>query len=254
MEAISLNIPLKKKFDYAKLVKLIDFQIHIRNKFYFFFFKRLIDICFSLCVIVFLLAWIVPLLSILIFLDSGGPVFFIQRRVGRFGKSFSCLKFRTMRVNDEANFKQATENDSRITKLGKFLRKTNLDELPQFFNVLIGDMSIVGPRPHMHHDCYNFSQIIKNYKLRSLIKPGITGLSQIKGYRGPTTTIKSITDRFYWDIFYIKTASANKDIYIILKTASQTIRHIGLLLFKNNKFFYHKYHDLEYENNKNIAA
>ncbi len=119
-------------------------------------YKRFFDVVFSLLAIVFILSWFLPLVAILIKLSSRGPVFFVQKRVGFLGRSFNCIKFRTMVMNDEANSKQAMENDPRITRIGRFLRKSNIDEFPQFFNVLIGDMSIVGPRPHMYQDCNEF--------------------------------------------------------------------------------------------------
>src|SRR6185437_10696315 len=126
--------------------------------------KRLFDIALSLLVVLLVLSWLFPLLCILIRLDSRGPVFFMQRRVGYMGRSFLCLKFRTMRVNREADILQATENDPRVTRMGRLLRDSNLDELPQFINVLIGHMSIVGPRPHMYKDCQQFSNVVETYK------------------------------------------------------------------------------------------
>src|ERR1700733_6477457 len=135
--------------------------------------KRIFDIVLSLFVLLFLFSWLFPILYLLIRLDSRGPVFFVQKRVGFLGRSFPCLKFRTMHVNAEANTKQATDNDPRITRMGRFLRISNLDEIPQFLNVLVGHMSIVGPRPHMYKDCASFSQVVDSYKFRSLMKPGI---------------------------------------------------------------------------------
>ncbi|RYY14936.1 MAG: sugar transferase, partial [Chitinophagaceae bacterium] len=141
----------------------------------FFLVKRVFDIIFSVFVCVFILSWLFPFIAILISLESRGPVFFVQKRVGRGGRSFRCLKFRTMVVNAEANSRQAQHNDRRITKIGRLLRVSNLDEFPQFLNVLAGDMSIVGPRPHMHSDCTRFSSIVSSYKFRNMVKPGITG-------------------------------------------------------------------------------
>jgi putative colanic acid biosysnthesis UDP-glucose lipid carrier transferase len=206
-----------------EILSIRSFLDYKRN---YFFFKRAGDIVFSLLVTVFLLSWLIPLMALLIKLDSPGPVFFIQRRVGRWGRTFRCLKFRTMIVNDHANTEQARENDSRITRVGKFLRKSNLDEFPQFINVLLGHMSIVGPRPHMHADCDRFSKVISNYKFRNLIRPGITGLAQIKGYRGPTRDFSSIFHRYQFDSFYVRNASFWLDMRIIRKTAAQTLRQI----------------------------
>jgi putative colanic acid biosynthesis UDP-glucose lipid carrier transferase len=201
----------------------------------YFFFKRVGDIILSTFVIVFILSWLIPIVAILIKLDSRGPVFFVQRRVGRWGKSFYCLKFRTMVVNERANIQQAQENDSRITGVGKFLRKSNLDEFPQFINVLLGHMSIVGPRPHMHADCDRFSRVIANYKFRNLVRPGITGLAQIKGYRGPTKDFASIFHRYQFDSFYVRNASFWLDMRIIRKTAAQTLRQLFSRLWQQPK-------------------
>jgi putative colanic acid biosynthesis UDP-glucose lipid carrier transferase len=156
-------------------------------------------------------------------LDSRGPVFFVQRRVGFLGRSFPCLKFRTMYVNAQANTVQATDDDPRITRMGRFLRLSNLDEIPQFINVLAGHMSVVGPRPHMFQDCHTFSLAVNGYKFRTLAKPGITGLAQIKGYRGPAKTFDKIFRRYQWDAFYVRNAGLLLDLRIIYRTAMQTI-------------------------------
>ncbi len=204
----------------------IALRSFIAEKFSYFFLKRAFDIIVSLLVIVLFLSWFLPLAALLIKLDSSGPVFFIQRRVGRWGRSFRCFKFRTMIVNEDANVKQASENDARITRVGKFLRKTNLDEFPQFFNVFLGHMSLVGPRPHMHADCNKFSEHVSGYKIRNLVKPGITGLAQVKGFRGPTKDFESIFHRYQFDSFYVRNANFWLDLRIIRKTAAQTIGHI----------------------------
>jgi len=185
--------------------------------------KRVFDIVLSLLVVLLVLSWLFPLLCILIRLDSGGPGLFIQRRVGYMGRSFLCLKFRTMRVNSEANTLQATENDPRVTRMGRLLRDSNLDELPQFINVLIGHMSIVGPRPHMYKDCQKFSRVVETYKRRNLMKPGITGLAQVKGYRGPAHDFDRIFLRFQWDAYYIQNAHFLFDLRIVHQTAMQTL-------------------------------
>jgi len=191
--------------------------------------KRLFDIALSLLVVLLVLSWLFPLLCILIRLDSRGPVFFMQRRVGYMGRSFLCLKFRTMRVNREADILQATENDPRVTRMGRLLRDSNLDELPQFINVLIGHMSIVGPRPHMYKDCQQFSNVVETYKVRNLMKPGITGLAQVKGYRGPAHDFNRIFLRFQWDAYYIKSAHFLFDLRIVHMTAMQTL---GIIIGK----------------------
>ena len=188
----------------------------------FYIVKRIVDIVFSFIILVSVMSWLFPLIALLIKLDTRGPVFFIQLRVGRGGRSFRCIKFRTMVINQEANLSQASENDERITRVGAFLRKSNLDELPQFLNVLNGDMSIVGPRPHMHADCNKFSSVIAGYKFRNLVKPGITGLAQIKGYRGPTRDFESMFRRYQYDSYYIRNASIWLDMRIVRHTAAQT--------------------------------
>jgi putative colanic acid biosynthesis UDP-glucose lipid carrier transferase len=197
----------------------------------YLFFKRTFDIVFSLIFIVFVLSWLVPIISLLIMIDSGGPVFFVQRRLGRNSRAFKCLKFRTMIVNDEADEKQAEEDDFRITKLGKLLRKTNLDELPQFVNVLFGDMSIVGPRPHMISDCIKFSFVIPAYKFRTLVRPGITGLAQVKGYHGRTIDYESIFTRYHWDAEYIRKASLHLDLKIFCLTFLQAFGNVIYLAY-----------------------
>lgn len=193
--------------------------------------KRLFDIILSLVVLLFILSWLFPLLCILIRLESRGPALFIQRRVGYMGRSFRCLKFRTMRVNSEADTLQATENDPRVTRLGRLLRDSNLDELPQVINVLTGHMSIVGPRPHMYKDCLQFSNVVESYKIRNLMKPGVTGLAQVKGYRGPAHDFSRIFLRFQWDAYYIRHAHFLFDLRIVHRTAMQTLGTIAGRLF-----------------------
>ncbi len=184
----------------------------------YLFFKRIIDILFSFLFTVLVLSWLLPIIAIWIKLDSKGPVFFSQKRIGRNGKMFRCLKLRTMIQNDDADEKPAEENDHRITRAGKFLRKTNIDELPQFLNVLAGNMSLVGPRPHMQSDCIRFSFVISSYKFRTLVKPGITGLAQTKGYIGPANDYESIMTRYYWDAVYVRKAGLWLDVKIIART------------------------------------
>ncbi|MBS1597619.1 MAG: sugar transferase [Bacteroidetes bacterium] len=199
----------------------------------YLFFKRGFDLLISSLVIIFLLSWLLPLLAILIRLDSRGSVFFVQRRVGYLGKSFSCLKLRTMIVNAVSDHQQAISNDPRITRIGKFLRLTSLDELPQFLNVLVGHMSIVGPRPHMHKDNEDFGKIVSNYRFRLKMKPGITGVAQLKGCRGPAKDFHSIFHRYQWDAFYIRNANFSLDFKIIRLTAVQMIKSI--FLFKSEE-------------------
>jgi putative colanic acid biosynthesis UDP-glucose lipid carrier transferase len=182
------------------------------------FVKRGFDILFSLIVITFVLSWLIPIIAILIKVSSKGPVFFIQERSGIRNKSFRCFKFRSMRTEKNAEFKQATKNDSRITKIGAFIRKTSLDELPQFFNVLIGNMSIVGPRPHPLKLTEEYSQKVDRYMVRHLVKPGITGLSQVMGYRGETKDLYLMKMRVRMDRFYIDNWSFYLDLKVVWTT------------------------------------
>lgn len=186
--------------------------------------KRGFDIIFSAAVIVFILSWLTPLIAILIKLESKGPVFFKQSRNGFNYKEFDCYKFRSMTPNKDANVNQATRGDQRVTKVGKFIRKTSIDELPQFFNVLFGDMSVVGPRPHMVSHTNMYAKRIDKFMVRHFVKPGITGLAQISGFRGQVETDKDIIGRVKYDIFYIENWSLLLDLKIIFQTARNTIR------------------------------
>lgn len=187
-------------------------------------YKRLLDIAISLGVVVFLLWWLLPILAILIKLDSKGPIFFIQKRTGVNGLDFSCIKLRTMYVNDEANKKQAVSGDPRITRVGAFLRDKHLDELPQFINVLMGQMSIVGPRPHMLAHTKEFTKKIDKYMYRHFVKPGITGLSQVKGFKGEILSHASLLGRFKLDLFYLRRWSFGLDLWIVYQTAMEIIK------------------------------
>jgi putative colanic acid biosysnthesis UDP-glucose lipid carrier transferase len=187
-------------------------------------YKRVFDIVFSFMVIVSILSWLIPLIGIAIKLDSRGPIFFKQRRAGRDNKPFYCFKLRTMVVNKEADVKQATKKDHRITKLGGFLRRTSLDEIPQFFNVFIGDMSVIGPRPHPIKLNEQFSESIERLMSRHYVKPGITGLAQCMGYRGETSTFFDMKGRVKLDRFYIENWSFALDIKIIVQTIVSLVR------------------------------
>lgn len=197
----------------------------VDSKKYYFIAKDIFDVLVSLCFILFILSWLAPILALLIKIDSKGPVIFRQKRVGRAGRSFYCYKFRTMYINGDSHTLQAASNDHRITRVGRFLRKSNIDEFPQFFNVLFGEMSIVGPRPHMHADCAKFSSLVQGYKFRNLVKPGITGLAQIKGFHGPALTYDSIFHRFQYDAFYVRNASFWMDLRIIRRTAFERVAY-----------------------------
>ncbi|MDP4209507.1 MAG: undecaprenyl-phosphate glucose phosphotransferase [Bacteroidota bacterium] len=186
--------------------------------------KRAFDVVFALLVIVLLLSWLLPILAILIKLDSKGPVFFIQERNGENNDIFRCIKLRTMKVNAQANSLQAQKNDSRITRLGRFLRKSNLDEVPQFINVLKGEMSVVGPRPHMLKHTEEYSRLIDRYLLRHSIKPGITGWAQIKGFRGETKTSRAMRLRVLHDVWYMENWSFLLDLQIIIYTVLNMLK------------------------------
>lgn len=186
--------------------------------------KRLFDIIFSILVIVSVLSWLFPLVSILIYISSGQPILFIQKRSGKRNRNFNCYKFRTMRVNQVADSKQSTKTDQRVTKLGRILRKTSIDELPQFFNTLIGDMSVVGPRPHMLQHTVDFSQKVDRYMMRHNVKPGITGLAQIKGFRGEISNLSELKGRVDLDKFYIEHWSLGFDIKIAFHTIINVLK------------------------------
>jgi putative colanic acid biosynthesis UDP-glucose lipid carrier transferase len=188
------------------------------HQYNYLLYKRIMDVVSSLLVVVFIMPWLFPILCLLIRLDSRGPAFFRQRRVGFRGKTFWCYKFRTMYMNDKADSHRASTNDPRITRVGWFLRNTCLDEVPQFINVLLGQMSIVGPRPHMLKDCKEFAGLVSNYQFRNMARPGITGLSQVRGYRGPATTFESIFRRYQWDAYYVRNANFLLDLRIIAET------------------------------------
>jgi len=179
--------------------------------------KRGFDIVFSFLVIVLILSWLMPLIAILIKLESKGPIFFKQGRPGLDENEFFCYKFRSMQVN-ETTEREASKNDPRVTKMGRFMRKTSLDELPQFFNVLLGDMSVVGPRPHLWSQNKSYASKIKKYMVRHYVKPGITGLAQVKGYRGEIETDEDMINRIKFDVFYIENWSIVMDIKIIIQT------------------------------------
>lgn len=191
---------------------------------YYYNTKRVMDIFFSSLFIVLVMSWLFPIVALLIKLTSKGPIFFIQKRTGFKGIEFNCYKFRTMYMNADADIKQASKEDKRITSIGKLLRLTHLDETPQFFNVLFGDMSIIGPRPHMLYHTRYYSQRIPYYNLRHEVQPGITGMAQIKGYVGEISIERELRKRVQWDIYYMKNQSIGLDIKILLSTAGAIFR------------------------------
>lgn len=186
--------------------------------------KRIVDLFISGLVLVFILSWMVPLIGLIIKLQSPGPIFFKQPRSGRNNQTFGCYKFRSMVVNKDSDKAQASKDDKRITPIGKFLRKTNLDEFPQFINVFLGQMTVVGPRPHMLSHTEHYSKLIQHYMVRHFVKPGITGWAQVNGYRGETKDPKLMAKRVEYDLEYITNWSSMLDFKIIFMTALNMIR------------------------------
>lgn len=180
--------------------------------------KRFFDITVSFVFICTLFPLFYIIIGIAIKLTSAGPILFRQQRSGLDDKPFTCLKFRTMIINDEADTLQASRDDKRITRIGGFLRRTSLDELPQFINVLRGDMSIIGPRPHMLYHTRQFASAVPGYMRRLAVRPGITGLAQILGSRGETPTLADITRRVKLDLWYISHQSFLLDLHIFIYT------------------------------------
>lgn len=191
--------------------------------------KRVFDIIFSILVFIFLFSWLFPIIALIIKLESKGPVFFKQDRWGRNGQKFKCYKFRSMRpeskdVNDKDEFQQAKKNDPRITRVGAFLRKSSIDELPQFINVLLGEMSVVGPRPHAHEHNLRTQDKVESYLVRHWVKPGITGWAQVNGFRGETKTLDEMQKRVEFDIWYIENYTFWLDIRIIFMTIYNALK------------------------------
>lgn len=212
----------KLSFDYYGYIPVLSFrEIPLDdpiNK----FVKRGFDIILSLLVLIFILSWLTPLIFILIQLESKGPVFFMQKRNGLDYREFYCYKYRSMKPDSSG--KQTTKGDTRVTKVGKFIRKTSIDELPQFINVLKGDMSVVGPRPHMVKHNEDFAQKVDKFMVRHFVKPGITGLAQVSGFRGEIETNKDIVNRVKYDIFYVENWSILLDIKIIILTVLNAVK------------------------------
>ena len=208
----------KLKIDFYEHVPVLIFRNipldDIANR----FLKRLFDFLFSLIVILLVLSWLFPIIAILIKLNSKGPVLFKQVRSGKNNADFKCWKFRTMYVNTGADSKQASKSDARITSLGAFLRKTSIDEMPQFFNVFYGHMTVVGPRPHMTKHTEEYAGIVNKYMFRHFVKPGITGLAQVKGLRGETKSSLAMEHRIRLDMLYIENWSLILDLKIIVLT------------------------------------
>ncbi len=205
------------KIDYYEMFPVLSLKKTVLHEPETKIFKRGFDIVFSLFVIIFLLSWLVPILAILIKLESKGPIFFKQGRPGLDEEEFFCYKFRSMKLNITTE-QEASKNDPRVTKMGRFIRKTSIDELPQFLNVLLGDMSVVGPRPHLWSQNKTYGSKINKYMVRHYVKPGITGLAQVKGFRGEIETDDDMISRIKYDVFYIENWSIILDLKIIVQT------------------------------------
>lgn len=186
--------------------------------------KRLFDIVFSLLFLCTIFPIIFIIIGLAIKITSPGPIFFKQKRSGEGNKEFWCYKFRSMRVNKDSDKVQATLNDPRKTRLGNFMRKTSIDELPQFINVLLGDMSVVGPRPHMLKHTEEYSKLIDKYMVRHLVKPGITGWAQVTGFRGETKELWQMEGRVERDIWHLEHWTFMLDLYIIYKTVKNAVK------------------------------
>lgn len=180
--------------------------------------KRVLDLSVSILVTVLLLSWMIPLLGLIIKIESKGPILFAQIRTGRNNKPFYCLKFRSMYINPDQDIKSATKGDPRVSWIGGFLRKTSLDEFPQFLNVLVGDMSLVGPRPHMLQHTTEFSRLVDHYMIRQFLKPGITGWAQVNGYRGEIKDPIQIKRRVASDLWYMENWTIWLDMRILFLT------------------------------------
>ena len=219
-QMLSANV----KFEFYDYIPVIPQRNILQEEHFNKVVKRIFDLVFSSVIIVTVLSWLMPIMAILINLESKGPLFFIQKRNGLNYKSFSCYKFRSMKINDRADLELASKDDARITRIGKFIRKTSIDELPQFFNVFFGEMSVVGPRPHMVSVTNLYVVKVDKFMVRHFVKPGITGLAQSKGFRGEVETDEDIINRVKYDIFYIENWSILLDIKIIFITIFNTLK------------------------------
>lgn len=213
----------KLKVNYYEMFPVLSMQKTVLHDPTTKVLKRVFDVIFALLVIIFLLSWLIPLLAVLIKLESKGTVFFKQGRPGLDEKEFFCYKFRSMKLNGTTET-EASKNDPRVTKIGKIMRKTSIDELPQFLNVLVGEMSVVGPRPHLWSQNKSYGNKIKKYMVRHYVKPGITGLAQVKGYRGEIESDDDMINRIKLDVFYIDNWSLILDLKIIVQTVLNILK------------------------------
>lgn len=214
LSAVNSNLKFDTMGNFTILSPGKDALEMVHNRFK----KRMFDIMFSLFVLIFIFSWLYPLLALIIKLQSRGPVIFAQLRTGRNNKPFWCYKFRSMKVNSDSDIKQAQLNDDRVTPIGRFMRRTSLDEFPQFFNVLLGYMSIIGPRPHMLSHTDEYRHIIDHYMSRQFLKPGISGWAQVNGYRGETKENHLMQKRVQHDLWYKENWTAMLDVKITFLT------------------------------------
>ena len=212
------NVKKSMVMEFMESVPLLTIRKEPLQEIYNRALKRLFDLVFSFVVLCTVFPVLYVVVGILIKRSSPGPVFFKQKRTGLYGHDFECYKFRTMRVNNQADTMQAVKDDPRKTKIGDFLRRTNLDEFPQFINVFKGDMSVVGPRPHMLKHTEQYSALIDKYMVRHLVKPGVTGWAQVTGYRGETKTLEQMEGRVKRDVWYIENWTFLLDLKIIVVT------------------------------------
>ena len=210
-------------FDTIGDVPVLSLHISPLNEFDNRFLKRTFDLLVSGLFLFTVFPFIYLIVGVIIKITSPGPIFFKQKRNGINGKEFWCYKFRSMKVNKDADKVQATKHDPRKTKFGDFMRKTNIDELPQLINVFMGDMSLVGPRPHMLKHTEEYSQLIDNYMVRHFVKPGVTGWAQVTGFRGETKELHQMEGRVKADIWYMEHWSFLLDLNIIYKTFANVI-------------------------------
>ncbi|HEY4326473.1 MAG TPA: undecaprenyl-phosphate glucose phosphotransferase, partial [Mucilaginibacter sp.] len=220
LSALEANFRFDRMGDFTVLCARSEPLEHMENRFK----KRLFDMIVSSAVIIFILSWLYPIMAIIIKLQSPGPVLFKQLRSGRDNKPFWCYKFRSMRINNESDNRQASANDDRITRIGRFMRRTSIDELPQFFNALLGYMSVIGPRPHMLSHTEQYRKIIDKYMVRHFLKPGISGLAQVNGYRGETKDTRLMEKRVEHDISYMENWSLMLDLRIVFLTVVNIFR------------------------------
>lgn len=218
------NVKKSMVMDFLESVPLLTIRREPLQAFYNRALKRSFDLVFSSVVLCTIFPILYVLIGFLIKRSSPGPIFFKQKRTGLYGHDFECYKFRTMRVNDQADTMQAVKDDPRKTKIGDFLRRTNLDEFPQFINVFKGDMSVVGPRPHMLKHTEQYSALIDKYMVRHLVKPGVTGWAQVTSYRGETKTLEQMEGRVKRDVWYIENWTFFLDLKIIVVTLVNMFR------------------------------